>query len=110
MKKVLLLTLVMVVSASVAAAQPGALGTYADPGGLNCNVADVAPGLLSVYVVQTLTGGSTAVEFAAPTPACFFAPYLSWGSPCPLVIRFRLAAVTRPLTAPVSRVRSLSAR
>jgi hypothetical protein len=81
MKKVLLLTLVMVVSASIAAAQPGALGTYADPGGLNCNVSDAAAGLLSIYVVQTLTGGSTAVEFASPTPACFVAPYLSWSSP-----------------------------
>jgi hypothetical protein len=70
MKKVLLLTLVMVMGASLAVAQPGVFGTYADAGALNCNVVDAVPGLLTVWVVHTLTGGATAGQFSAPVPAC----------------------------------------
>lgn len=74
MKKVLLLTLVMVMGASLAVAQPGVFGTYADPLGNNCNVTDI-PGLLSVWVVHTLTGGATAGQFAAPVPPCMLAAF-----------------------------------
>lgn len=101
MKKALLLTLVMVVSASVAAAQPGVLGTYADPAGLSCNVVDGAPGLLSVFVVQTLTGGSTGCEFASPTPACMIgAMYLAWGSPFGAVVGNPVVGLPGPIPPP----------
>jgi len=81
MKKVLLLTLVIVMAASLAYGQQGVLGLYSDATGTNCNLLDAVPGLVSYYVVQTLTSGSTACEYATPAPACLLAVYLSYSSP-----------------------------
>jgi hypothetical protein len=79
MKKALLLSLVMVLGASVAVAQPGAIGTFADMQALDCNVVDAAAGLLDIWVVHVLTGGSTGNEFSSPVPACMVgASYLAW--------------------------------
>jgi hypothetical protein len=70
MKKALLLTLVLMVSASMAFAQGGSVGIFADPGGTSCNLADVAAGLASYYAVHVYHAGATASQFAAPQPAC----------------------------------------
>jgi len=80
MKKVLLLTFVLMVVASMAFAQAGRVGIYNSPtpGSVDdCGITDAAPGLVSVYLVQRGTGGSTAVQFAAPVPGCFTGQWLS---------------------------------
>jgi hypothetical protein len=70
MKKALILTIVMLCTASVAFAQLGSVGTYADPAGADCNVVDDSQGLLGIWIVHTMTT-STAVQYSAPQPACF---------------------------------------
>lgn len=78
MKKALLLTLVLMLGASMAFAQGGSIGVFADPAGSSCNLTDAAPGLLSFYAVHVLTPGATASQFSAPKPACMAsATYLS---------------------------------
>ena len=78
MKKTLLFTLVLMLSASMAFAQGGSIGVFSDTGGASCNLTDAAAGLLSFYVVHVLTPGATAAQFMAPMPACMVgASYLS---------------------------------
>ena len=77
MKKALLLTLVLMLSASMAFAQAGSVGLFADMGGTDCNLPDVAPGLTPYYAVHVYHAGATACQFAAPMPACMTATYLS---------------------------------
>jgi len=80
MKKVLLLTVIMVFSASMASAQLGQLGVYADPMGTDCNIVDDAAGLLKIWVVHTLGNQIAGSEFWAPAPSCMVgASYLSDG-------------------------------
>ncbi len=87
MKKTLLITLVLMLSASMAFAQGGSIGIFSDVAGSSCNLTDAAPGLLSLYVVHVLTPGATASQFAAPAPACMLgATYLSDSSPFSVVI------------------------
>ena len=66
MKKVLLLALVIVASASLASAQTGnggQIGLFSDMGGTNCFLVDAGPGLAPVYSVHTLSPGATASQF-----------------------------------------------
>jgi len=77
MKKALLLTLVLVVSASMAFAQAGSVGLFADTGGTDCNLADLTPGLTAYYAVHVYHAGAIACQFAAPKPACLLATWLS---------------------------------
>jgi hypothetical protein len=86
MKKALLLTLVLMLSASMAFAQGGSIGIYADPAGASCNISDTVAGLLSFYAVHALTPGATASQFAAPQPACFPATFLSDSPAFPVAI------------------------
>jgi hypothetical protein len=69
MKRLIVLTTVMLFGASLAFGQAGVLGTYEDMEGLDCDVVDV-PGLLSIFVVHTLTAGATAAQYKATTPLC----------------------------------------
>ncbi len=63
MKRVLLLSLCLLVAASIAFAQPpGSIGVFADPGATVCDVYDI-PGLLQLYVVHVWTPGATAAQF-----------------------------------------------
>jgi hypothetical protein len=65
----------------------GIVGLYADPQGTNCNIVHSGPGLLPVYVVHSYTDGATAMQFAAPKPACWTnATYLSDTDPYPVTI------------------------
>ena len=75
MKKTLLITCVLMLSASMAFAQAGRIGIFGDATGAteSCGVTDAAAGLLPVYVVHTETAGATACQFAAPMPDCFTA-------------------------------------
>lgn len=88
MKKVLLLTVILMLSASMAFAQAGRLGIFANPSGAveSCAIADAAPGLLSIYVVHIGTAGATASQFLAPMPACMTSTYLSDTAVFPVTI------------------------
>lgn len=77
MKKVLLLTVIMVFSASIASAQLGVVGAYSDPAGTDCNIVDAAPGLLAIYIVHTMTNGVSAVQYSAPQASCQTGSWLS---------------------------------
>jgi len=87
MKKTLLFTLVLMLSASMAFAQGGSIGVFSDAAGTSCNLIDGAAGLLSFYVVHTLTPGASASQFIAPAPACMLgASYLSDTAPFSVTI------------------------
>lgn len=73
----LLLVLCLLLLPARAAGQAGSLGVYANPSGTNCNVSDVSPGLLPIYIVHTGTSGVIGSEFSAPVPACMPATWLS---------------------------------
>jgi len=78
MRLLLLMTLVLVLGATMVLAQDGGrIGLFSDEAGTNCAITDAAPGLLQVYVVHIMTGGATASQYAAPKPPCFTASYLS---------------------------------
>jgi hypothetical protein len=63
MRKLLLLSLVILCVSSFAFAQPpGSIGLFADPGATTCDVYDV-PGLLLIYVVHVYTPGATGAQF-----------------------------------------------
>ena len=77
-KRVMLLFVVCIASASMAFAQAGSIGVYPDVAASSCNIVEGTPGLLNVYVVQTMAA-STGVEFRAALPACWSgASALSW--------------------------------
>jgi hypothetical protein len=88
MKRLLVITVVMMLSASMAFAQMGAgeVGIYADLAGTNCQMSDVAPGLCTYYVVHVWSPGATAVQYSAPQPACLLASYLSDTAQFPVTI------------------------
>jgi len=86
MKKALLLSLAIVCIASMAFAQGGTLGVYADPQGNNCYPQDIVAGLCTYYVVHTNIAGATASQFRAAQPACMLAVYLSDTAVYPVTI------------------------
>ena len=64
MKKLLLISLALVLCASTAFGQAGAIGLFVDnPGFANCNLYAMTPGLYPVYVVHKLCPGATASQF-----------------------------------------------
>jgi hypothetical protein len=91
-RNVLLLTLVLMLTASLAVAQVGRIGIFgsAAPGGVNgvngCGVTDAAAGLLPVYVVHVGSGGATGCQFSAPLPACFTGTFLSDANVFPVTV------------------------
>jgi hypothetical protein len=76
MKKTLLLTVVLVLGATMAFAQNGSIGIFADNAGLNCNLPG-APGIANYYFVHVNAVGATGSQWAAPAPACFSAVRLA---------------------------------
>ena len=62
--------LICAVTISFSQAQ-GRIDLVADPGGVSCNILDTAPGLVRVHMLVTQRLGVTAVQFAAPKPACW---------------------------------------
>ena len=77
MKQTMLLAMSGLAIATLAFAQAGSIGIFADAGATDCNLLDQGPGLCTFNVVHVLTPGATAVEFAAPQPDCFNATYLA---------------------------------
>ncbi len=74
MKKVVLLAVVALFAASLAFAQAGSVGVFADPLGMSCNVVEAPPlGLKMYYVVHVYTTGATAVQYRAKVPTCMTA-------------------------------------
>jgi hypothetical protein len=86
MKKTLLITLVIMLSASMAFAQAGRIGLFGDATGAveSCGITDGTAGLLPIYVVHVETAGATACQFRAPAPACLLASGASWLSDAPV--------------------------
>ena len=78
MKKLLMMTFVLALSATTAFAQAGNIGVFSDVNGTDCNLADTAPGLLSFYAVNVNAVGSTACQFAAVLPSCWTGSGASW--------------------------------
>ena len=68
--RILGFTFAAILLANSAFAQGGAVCLFTDPTGTDCNIVDNTPGLLTIYVVHKLTPGASAVQFAAPKPAC----------------------------------------
>lgn len=73
MRRILLTIVVLILSASTAFAQYGRIGLFSDVTGTDCSMVDDTAGLRTMRVVNILTPGSTAVQYAAPVPACFTA-------------------------------------
>lgn len=86
MKKALLLSLVLVFGASMAFAQAGSIGIFADNAGLGCNLADPGPALTPYYIVHVNTPGATASQYSAPKPTCFTAQWLSDTNAFPVTV------------------------
>jgi hypothetical protein len=86
MKKTLLITLALMLSASMAFAQAGSIGIFADVAGTDCNLADAVPGLITYQIVHVNTPCATACQFAAPAPACLLATYLSDAQVFPVTV------------------------
>jgi hypothetical protein len=71
MKKALLLSFALMLVASLAFAQAGSVGIFADPQGLSCNLVDQVPaGVKQYYVVHVYTTGATASQYRAKVPTC----------------------------------------
>jgi len=78
MRRLLLMTFVLMLGATVALAQGGGrIGVFSENTGTNCAITDAAAGLLSVYVVHIGTTGATASQYIAAKPSCMTATYLS---------------------------------
>jgi hypothetical protein len=87
MKKALLLTLVLMLGATMAFAQAGSIGIFANMAATDCNLAAAVQGLAAYYVVHVNTPGAVGCEYAAPKPACMtLAQYLSDTNPFPVTI------------------------
>ncbi|MHC4326314.1 MAG: hypothetical protein ACYSUX_18745 [Planctomycetota bacterium] len=65
MKKALLLAICLMLAASMAFAQAGNLGVFADPAGLSCTLTMATT---TVYVVHINTANATACQFALAAP------------------------------------------
>jgi len=68
MRKTLLLACVLVLAATMAFAQNGSIGIFADNGGASCNLPSTASSMY--YFVHVNAVGATASQWAAPKPAC----------------------------------------
>ena len=74
MRKALLLSFALMLVASMAFAQAGSVGMFADPAGMSCNLLDLAPsGVKLYYVVHVYTTGATASQYMAKVPLCMTA-------------------------------------
>jgi hypothetical protein len=62
MKRSMLIALCLLFGASMAFAQAGSVGVFADAAGTNCNLVD-AGGLVQVHVVHAYSTGATASQF-----------------------------------------------
>jgi hypothetical protein len=59
------------------AAGGGSFGLFGDPGGTDCNVWDVVPSVVIIYVVHVMHTGAIGGQFSAPSPPCNLMIWLS---------------------------------
>jgi hypothetical protein len=78
MKKVLILALAIVMSASVVSANH--IGLYSDPGYSDCNLAPVLYATNTIYVVHTLAATGNTAQFMITHNWTALAGAISWGS------------------------------
>ena len=84
MKKTVVASMLCVAFFAVSTyAQKPVVGLYADALGSNCNITVATPGVVKFYVVVTGTNPVTAVDFAAPKPACLTGSFLYTSSRSP---------------------------
>jgi hypothetical protein len=86
MKIVMLFLLIVALGAGAALAQPGVIGLFSDPQGIDCDLFDTLPGLCTYYVFHHSTPGATASQFSAPLPACMLVTHLSDTAVFPVTI------------------------
>jgi len=88
MKKALLLTVFLMLGATLAFAQAGSIGIFANPAATDCNlVAGPASGLALYYIVHVNTPGAVGCEYAAPKPTCMsLAQWLSDSNAFPVTL------------------------
>ncbi|MFQ5510392.1 MAG: hypothetical protein ACE5EO_00960 [Candidatus Krumholzibacteriia bacterium] len=77
MKRLLFVSLILVVVPAVVFAQAGQIGLFADPGGADCNLMDTSPGPITVYVVLIDHGGAGACDFSVRPGPGFNASFVS---------------------------------
>lgn len=77
MGRSLLLACCIVLCASVAFGQAGAIGVFSDMNGTDCNLWDNVTNVCLYHVVYINHGGAQAVQFAAPKPPCHMGIWLS---------------------------------
>ena len=63
MRKILLLVVCLLLTASLTYAQPGSIGVFGDPAGMTCDIYDYVPAVVDVYVVHVFTPGASACQF-----------------------------------------------
>jgi hypothetical protein len=72
--------------ATMAFAQAGSIGIFADPAATNCNLAAPVGGAAFYYIVHVYTPGATGSEYAAPKPACLSATWLADTNAFPVTV------------------------
>ncbi len=77
MKRTLLLTIVLMLSATVVFGQGGMVGVFEDVAGTNCNLTDTVGGLKQYFVIHNNVLATTAVQFSAVLPVAFTGSWLS---------------------------------
>ncbi|MFQ5510367.1 MAG: hypothetical protein ACE5EO_00830 [Candidatus Krumholzibacteriia bacterium] len=106
MKKTLLLTVVLMLSATVAFGQAaGVISIFMDPGGLDCNLVDGGLPTNTWNFVHVSTTGATAIQFKATLPACATVTFLSDQTQFPVTVGGSQTGVAigygQCLTAPI---------
>ncbi len=85
MKKVLLLTVVFALWATMVLAQAGIISIFGDVAGNSCNLVDTNnPN--NFFLVHMVTPGATAIQFQAALPACYQGIWLSDQKPYPVTV------------------------
>jgi hypothetical protein len=86
MKRLLLLTFVMMLGATLAFAQPGRVALYGDAGAVSCGIPS-GTGLIPVYVFHIGTSAATGCQYSAPKPVCMTGgSWLADTNPFPVTI------------------------
>ena len=75
MKKLLLLSLGILLCASIAYGQAGYIGLFSDPAYTTCSFVDAGAALVPIYVVHKVTPGATAVQFVVTPGGGFNCTY-----------------------------------
>ncbi len=79
-----LLSLILLLVSTSAAAQQAEIGIYNDANRSSCSLSDAGAGLISAYVVVN-SNGLTGVRFSIPKPDCFNAVWVGENSDFPLI-------------------------